>query len=64
MARLRYRLITGPDDDKFCERVSAALNDGYILYGQPQIAFDDGQTVCAQAVMLPDHVVDQELDEE
>ena len=23
--KLRYRLLTGPDDDKFCKRVSEAL---------------------------------------
>ncbi|MGW0436852.1 DUF1737 domain-containing protein [Micromonospora sp. NPDC003197] len=27
--RLRYRLLTGPDDATFCQRVSQALADGY-----------------------------------
>ena len=31
--RLAYRLLTGPDDRSFCERVSAALADGYELHG-------------------------------
>ena len=35
--RLRYRLLTGPDDRTFCERVSAALADGYELHGSPSI---------------------------
>ena len=54
--RLRYRLLTGPDTAEFCERVSAALADGYQLYGSPAITYDsDGTTVIvAQAVILPD----------
>ena len=35
--RLRYRLLTGPDDPSFCRRVSEALDDGYELYGSPAI---------------------------
>ena len=35
--RLRYRLLTGPDDRSFCERISAALDEGYVLYGSPSI---------------------------
>ncbi|MDQ6740246.1 MAG: DUF1737 domain-containing protein [Actinomycetota bacterium] len=50
---LTYRLLTGPDDHSFCERVGAALADGYILYGSPSLAFDGGRTVAAQAVILP-----------
>ncbi len=50
--RLPYRLITGPDDRSFCEKVSAALGDGYVLYGAPALAVDAGQVVCAQAVVL------------
>ncbi len=53
--KLRYRLLTGPDDHAFCERVSEALADGYVLYGSPAIAFngDTGTAVVAQAVILP-----------
>jgi len=36
--RLKYRLLTGPDDAGFCERVSKALEEGYELYGSPAIA--------------------------
>ncbi len=49
---LPYRLLTGPDDRSFCERVSAALAEGYILHGSPSLAFDGGRTVAAQAVVL------------
>ncbi|MEO5834780.1 MAG: DUF1737 domain-containing protein [Nakamurella sp.] len=50
--KLTYRLITGPDDVTFCERVSAALADGYRLYGSPSTAFNGGQIISAQAVVL------------
>lgn len=51
--RLRYRLLTGPDDHDFCLRVSQALDDGYVLHGSPAIAVGlEGPVVC-QAVMLP-----------
>ena len=52
-SRLPYRLLTGPDDRSFCEKVSRALDDGYVLYGSPSIAVDGGRVVCAQAVVLP-----------
>ena len=38
--RLTYRVLTGPDDPAFCERVSAALADGYQLHGGPAITYD------------------------
>ncbi|MCZ2401863.1 DUF1737 domain-containing protein [Paenarthrobacter sp. Z7-10] len=53
-ALLTYRLLTGPDDHAFCARVSAALEEGYILYGSPSLAFDGGRTIAAQAVIWPD----------
>jgi hypothetical protein len=51
--RLPYRLLTGPDDRSFCERVSAALADGYVLHGSPAMTFDGLRIVVAQAVVLP-----------
>ena len=51
--RLRYRLLTGPDTQAFCERVSAALDEGYELHGSPAITFDGTTTYVAQAVVLP-----------
>ncbi|HEV7826172.1 MAG TPA: DUF1737 domain-containing protein [Mycobacteriales bacterium] len=51
--RLRYQLITGPDDVEFCRRVSAALDEGYELHGSPSIAVSADQVVVAQAVILP-----------
>ena len=48
-----YRLLTGPDDDEFCRRVSEALAMGYELYGSPALTFDGGNVVAAQAVIWP-----------
>lgn len=52
--RLRYRLLTGPDDHAFCERISAALAEGYVLYGSPSITNTPDGVIAAQAVILPD----------
>ncbi len=52
--KLRYRVLTGPDDHAFCERVSAALDDGYQLYGSPSITHDGETCIVAQAVILCD----------
>ncbi len=51
--RLRYRLLTGPDDRSFCEKISAALDQGYVLHGSPSVGFDGVQLIAAQAVVLP-----------
>ena len=48
-----YRLLTGPDDASFCWRVSEALDEGYVLYGQPSITFNGDTCVVAQAVIRP-----------
>jgi len=53
---LAYRLITGPDDRSFCERVSAALAEGYVLHGNPAVTFNGTNVICAQAVILPQAV--------
>lgn len=50
--KLPYRLLTGPDDKSFCERVSAALEDGYELYGSPSATFNGERVIVAQAVVL------------
>jgi hypothetical protein len=47
----RYRMLTGPDDAKFCHRVSEALELGYRLYGSPAATFDGDQVIVAQAVL-------------
>lgn len=52
--KLRYRLLTGIDDRKFCERISAALDDGYELYGSPAATFNGESVIVAQALVLTD----------
>jgi hypothetical protein len=46
-----YRLLTGPDDDAFCHRVSEALELGYELYGSPAVTFDGERVIAAQALI-------------
>jgi hypothetical protein len=48
-----YRFLTGPDDASFCKRVTKALNEGWVLYGNPTYAFDaaKGHMLCGQAVI-------------
>jgi len=50
--RLAYRVLTGPDDRTFCERVSAALAEGYDLHGAPALTFDGERVIVAQALVL------------
>jgi hypothetical protein len=47
----RYRVLTGPDDDKFCHRVSEALNLGYELHGGPAITSIGEIVYVAQALI-------------
>jgi hypothetical protein len=51
--KLAYRLFTGPDDRAFCERISAALAEGYVLHGSPSVTFNGSTVIVAQAVVLP-----------
>ncbi|MDD9910559.1 MAG: DUF1737 domain-containing protein [Ahrensia sp.] len=48
-----YRLISGPDDSAFCNRVSKAISAGWDLHGSPALSFDSqkGTAICAQAVV-------------
>lgn len=50
----RYRFLSGPDDAAFCARVSDALADGYVLYGDPVLVVEDNVRIVGQAVCLPD----------
>jgi hypothetical protein len=47
----RYRVLTGPDDDTFCHRVSEALDLGYELHGGPAISSTGETVVVAQALV-------------
>ena len=58
--KLKYRLLTGVDDRSFCEKVSQALADGYILHGSPALSFNGQNIIVAQAVVLPDQKQEME----
>lgn len=47
-----YRMITGPDDNEFCHRVSKALSNGWELHGSGSLTFDAvrRRTMCGQPV--------------
>jgi hypothetical protein len=48
-----YRYLTGPDDVKFCHRITAALNDGWELHGGPTLTYDAErkQVIAGQAIV-------------
>ena len=50
-----YRVLTGPDDDAFCRRVSEALELGYRLHGSPAVTFNGERVIVAQALLWPTH---------
>ena len=47
-----FRVLTADDTSAFCHKVTAALDRGWVLYGDPSYAFDaaNGVMRCAQAV--------------
>jgi hypothetical protein len=46
-----YSLLTGPDDETFCKRVSAALNRGWELHGSPTLTHDGKTPIAGQALV-------------
>ncbi|MEU0677045.1 DUF1737 domain-containing protein [Streptomyces sp. NPDC006172] len=48
-----YRVLTGPDDETFCRRVSEAIELGYELHAGPAVTFDGERVVVAQALVWP-----------
>jgi hypothetical protein len=44
-------LLTAPDDDVFCDRVSEAISSGWRLYGSPAATFDGTRVIVAQALV-------------
>lgn len=57
--QLRYRVLTGVDDATFCQRVSAALDEGYQLHGSPTLTFNGLKVIVGQALVLPEPPVHQ-----
>ena len=50
-----YRFLTGADDAAFCQRVSDALREGWVLYGPPPMQVDaDRNQHCRPAHLLPE----------
>ena len=50
-----YRFLTGDDDAAFCQRVSDALRDGYVLFGPPLLQVDAlGNRHRRQAIVVPE----------
>jgi len=58
--KLQYRLLTGVDDRSFCEKVSLALSQGYVLHGSPAMTFNGDNVIVAQAVILPGQTKEKE----
>jgi hypothetical protein len=46
-----YTYLTGPDDEKFCRRVCAKLNQGWQLYGNPTLTYDGKDVIAGQALI-------------
>lgn len=49
---IAYRFLTEDDTAAFCHKITKALNEGWVLYGNPTMTFDDttGKVRCGQAV--------------
>lgn len=50
----QYKFITGPDDSKFCARITEFLNNGWKLYGSPTMTFDGKTVIAGQAIIKED----------
>lgn len=48
-----YRVLTGPDDASFCQRVSEMIGLGYELHGGPAVTFNGENVIVAQALVWP-----------
>ena len=46
-----YRVLSGPDNDAFCERVERVLNLGWALHGGPTLTHDGTTAIVAQAIV-------------
>jgi hypothetical protein len=48
-----YRFLSDDDSSAFCHKVTAALNKGWVLHGNPTYAHDAARGVmcCGQAVV-------------
>ena len=59
-----YRFLSGEDTSEFCQRISDALTQGYVLYGNPVMVMDGDKRIVGQAVILPEfQTQDQRADD-
>jgi hypothetical protein len=49
----KYRVLTGPDDAAFFQRVSEAIGLGYELHEGPAVTFSGENVIVAQALVRP-----------
>jgi hypothetical protein len=54
--RKAYRFLSGKDEAAFCQRVSDALAEGYVLYGNPVMLMDGGERIVGQAIIDPEQI--------
>ena len=54
--RKSYRFLSGEDNADFCQRVSDALADNFVLSGNPIMVIDKNIRVAGQAVILPEMI--------
>ncbi|MDE0968963.1 MAG: DUF1737 domain-containing protein [Octadecabacter sp.] len=54
---LIYRLLTEDDSSEFCHKISLALSNGWMLYGDPTYAYDH-----ANGVMRAGQAVTKDVD--
>ena len=55
--RKSYRFLSGADNADFCQRVSDALADGYVLFGSHVMVMDKDIRVVGQLVISPEMIV-------
>ncbi|WP_236573373.1 DUF1737 domain-containing protein [Streptomyces sp. GS7] len=48
-----YRILTGPDDASFCQRVSEATGLGDELHEGPAVTFNGESVIVARALVWP-----------
>lgn len=68
MSRI-YRFLSEDDNSAFCHKISLALSRGWVLHGDPVMAFDPVRGVmrCGQAVtkdIAADYTQDMKLGEQ
>lgn len=45
-----YRIITNPDNEEFCMRITKLINKGWKLHGNPTLTFNGETPIVGQAL--------------